>query len=743
MAVRITCVLALGVLAGCGLDYSNRGAFQALTYDRDPPRPPDATAVARRDHMLVFATLQHAGLVAFQNPAEASACYRALTPSALQQIGDALAAPRDLNGSPAEDWAERITEAGGALSHMPNVCTDDTSGENERTRRVMAVAHVAGALHELVRTRTHDATAAQRIYNAAPAVLDEIAQHFDRHVAERGQINDAYDRPALALSGGSANGAYTAGFLFELFSVRERALAQVPQANRDAVDSSARFGAVVGTSVGALLAQLVDLYFAEAAPRDASQDRYLACCLGTRDQAECVNDQASPGSFWPNTRPSPTCPSIPQYPGLSNSEAPLNDLPARREQACALTMFYRFTQVNEGDLLCVEPGTALPAVGALGRRRGLVRFDPMIESFLGPAFDHFSRPMAENDVDRVVVSVEIEQNTTIGLDERACDRRGDLGYCLSSGVMASVVLPFFSSPVAHTYPWPGGRGRCGSWLDGGLRSGFPLARALRFNAISPNRRRFPRIPPLRALSLSTDRLHGNSDPEPGTVIDIAMQAIGEMGNQNHVFEVALAQHDATRQLARFRALHDRLNPPPPRQPPPSGAATPAPTPPPPPPPPDTCFTPAGPVTNRAVPEFQPNGLIQATFVPEDVPAELVAGAGYAFDPHVMTGLFTWGRLEAIRQLRHEPGRADASLFRRLGWCELALASETLAVNDLNDPLFQRWRQWFSPGSEPASCRNARMAAGRTRLGDPNVVPSCDAPSGFMRCTIPGPDGVDR
>ncbi|HOU90007.1 MAG TPA: hypothetical protein PLU22_03130, partial [Polyangiaceae bacterium] len=68
--------------------------------------------------------------------------------------------------------------------------------------------------------------------------------------------------PTLALSGGAANGAFTAGYFHALLGLRLAAISGMAREAGRKLDAEYRFGTVAGTSVGSLVGLLIDLYFA-------------------------------------------------------------------------------------------------------------------------------------------------------------------------------------------------------------------------------------------------------------------------------------------------------------------------------------------------------------------------------------------------------------------------------------------------------------------------------------------------
>jgi hypothetical protein len=325
-----------------------------------------------------------------------------------------------------------------------------------------------------------------------------------------------------------------------------------------------------------------------------------------------------------------------------------------------------------------------------------MRFDPMYFNAVGPVLDDYSDETSVNDITRVVVSVEMEQNQSVGLDERVCgglpagpavdgqpQRVGGREYCLGGGVMASLVLPFFARPVRHVYDGVTPGGLCGTWFDGGLRSGFPAYRALRMTrpAMAP----FVADPEvaLRVLAISTGRFEGQASPRPTNIVDVAFDAIDQMSNSNQVDEIELAQQMA---LVREDQLYELKND----------------------------------AKRPSVAKVDASGTIDedasvsAVYVPSDAPEQIVGGGEYSFDRYIMRGLWLWGRRVALQRVFGDPTARPATpgLFTRLGWQALEPKALAFAAQDL--ATMKPWLDAYSM-NECHDHATARMNAGRGRI----------------------------
>lgn len=648
-----------------------RSLFAKLTY-------PDSGGQETPNELLqLYAALQLETMTAYRNPRAMAVCLRNVDYKLLRTTGDRL-------GLAGEAWSHVARDI-----TLPAGCTE--ADDPALVRYVLM--RIAGAVTAMARVATIDEGGRKRIYGNAQKALGAIANLLERTSPSSEATEDA---PALALSGGSANGAFTAGFMFELLSLRERALLVTGDQGKY------RFSALVGTSVGSLISQLLDLYFVDPKREVGSKQEVLAKCNGywaAQPQSTCgtvdnaVGENKTCFDGWPNVDLHATLSGLD---GAARQEL----ITKRPWQMCALTNLYRyFTNDDEQTLMCVEPGSIGSVVGVLGpKTQNLMRFDPMSNNVIEPLLAAFATEMLENDVPRVVVSVEIQQNQIVGLDERACKlfpsrpgtptQPGGREYCLDSGVMASAVLPLFARPVRHVYTGLDDRGNCGTWLDGGLRSGFPVYRALRMTR--------PALKPfvaddtarLRVLAIDTGRLQGLPSSRPEDLPGVGLNAVGQMASQNMLDEVVMAQQMA---ILREKQLSEILAGPRPE--------------------PD-----AGAFTEERTPIEDMDSRVSAVFVPTEVPSAIVAEAGYSFDRYVMRGLWVWGRVVALDRILNGDGadKRRSGLLTRLGWKDIANKMMELAASDRKT--LEPWSTAYRK-DECAPHRQARIDAGRRRINE--------------------------
>jgi hypothetical protein len=256
--------------------------------------------------------------------------------------------------------------------------------------------------------------------------------------------------------------------------------------------------------------------------------------------------------------------------------------------------------------------------------------------------------------------------------------------------MASSVLPVFARGVRHAYDGVTPNGFCGTWFDGGLRSGFPAYRALRITrpaveGVVANADQSA----LRVLAVGTGPLEGLVNSRPSNVLDITLNAVGQMSGQDELAEVVLAQQVA---IARQDEMLDIMHKARAR----ADAGSPA-------------------------SSLDDDSAVSAVYVPAETPPFLVAGAEYSFDRTLMRGLWVWGRHLAIeRVLGRDVLPGTRKLFARLGWSDLERTAVDEATRDA-----QTMKPWFDAFSQQTECsdhQQLRKNAGHNRIT--SCVPGC-------------------
>ncbi|APR76742.1 Hypothetical protein A7982_02089 [Minicystis rosea] len=414
--------------------------------------------------------------------------------------------------------------------------------------------------------------------------------------------------PTVAMSGGAASGAFTAGYLFAMLDLRERTIA----ARRQAGDAAAverirtreRFGAATGASVGALLATLLDLYFADASPLASAKlpeptRKALEACIGA---------------------------------------GPISGAGDRLPQACALALMEReFTARSEWHHLCVENADVLDLLGS--KASSFMRFDPMRRRLIEPFFRQLDAVVGGNDFVREVTAVDLRQNVLMSLDERACSPLAGpaRAACLENAVIASIAEPVFARHVDRVYSGlRGAQGEDGHWVDGGVRSGTPALRALQLTDWPT-----PRAPiagsggpfhPLRVLAINTSRAEGVPSGSIQGAFPALFGMIGAFVGQARQWEQAFVVPYA--ELRRQELCDLR---------------------------PSVCDAPPKVAVSLPAPSlFTRAGLLSAVYVPEKVEPASAAADAYQFDPFMMLGLFLLGERTFVESDPRE-------LLGDLGW----------------------------------------------------------------------------
>jgi hypothetical protein len=591
------CVL----LTGCSI----KSQFIKLAY----PDQPAQTAPSRDWPLSVAATLVPWLTIGYDNPQAVGTCLDELVvpTEALGGYGQCLAnTPNGFFVCGARHLWQHVWQWDGQTTSPSALRCAVPVDRPDQLRLAVAIADVGEVLYTLnfsVTGRLGDQEVLdERIRSAVPAALRVAVQTLK--ATPPTPVNRPGNLPVLSLSGGAANGAFTAGYLYTLLLVREVAIARAIQQGDPAlltrIEQAERFDAAVGTSAGTLAALLVDLYFASNQDLPPGTRPALDRCLAERHGEPLVHA-------------------------------------SRPVQACALGRLRTDFIQEEWQLFCAVNGSILDL---FQDTRGALRFDPLLTNFLQPFFTDFGQLILHNDFLRVAMTVDLEHNVLVGLDERVCRWAGmDPAQCLSTGVMASIVEPVFAEPVQRVFAGVhGGNGEVGTWVDGGLRSGTPAARAAMLARFRPL---VVGLQPATVLALNTHRAEGIVSSRPAHGIAILFGTLGAFVEQTRQWELAYAQlldtqrrtHlcDLEQGLGMERLFCIRRSPP---------AASHLPHP-------------------EAVPGLRVNEAILPVFVPEDITPPALFAEGYTFDPLIIQGLFWWGQRVFLE--------SAPVVLERLGW----------------------------------------------------------------------------
>jgi hypothetical protein len=662
---RAAGLLALPVVLGaCSL----KDLYIDMSYP--PAAPPDP---ARLWSLGLSATLTPSLVVDYDAPAAVAACLDGIDRDALGRsflaYGQCLA---ESTGEPEPEPAD----AGAAAPAAPRTprarildrCLDrlsflDRAGSSplrtrceasraDQIRLASALAATAEAFHgyglSLTGNRTFAGPHQAEIDRGLRAAVDLGVRLMRRDPGPEKRVGPSRAAlPALALSGGSANGAFTAGYLHAMLTLRELAMEHLGRSGRQPervgkLEASHRFGSLASTSVGTLIGLAVDLYFSGRAPTPAE-----SAALG-----RCLHQKAG------------------------------TPLPPRAIQRCALHMLEDDFVKNEWELLCHEDGLPTALLGILGKRRNALRFEPLRADILEPAFDAFQDLMLDNDLVRVAMSADLEQNVLLGLDERACRLKPDRAWqkrCLVSGVLASIVLPVFADPVDRV--WSGldvENGERGTWLDGGIRSGTPAARAMSLTRG-------------KVLAISTNRAEGRTARGFEDGAEVMFRSISALAEQTRQWELAYAELDRDKRGRDRCSVATWLGHPEDVE---------------------SCDPRAG--KAASYPEPGLTGDLLPIFVPESIEPESLFAEGYTFDPWVTTGLFLWGEKSFLDNRARVLGFLGWTVLRDLDKPAAALAADPgrLAA----DPGYAAYQQAVKALGDDVECRIADYRAGAAAPG---------------------------
>jgi hypothetical protein len=288
--------------------------------------------------------------------------------------------------------------------------------------------------------------------------------------------------PALSLSGGAANGAFVAGYVYAMLWVREMARVHGSPAQRALLDKE-RFSTVFGSSVGSLISLPLDLYFTDVAP-----PAQLAPAIDA-----CIREG-------------------------SGKIAPRSDRPL---QDCALAKLEHDFVANEWELLCARRGTALDLLKPA--TKSLLKFDPLDKNTVAPFFATFGALTRDNGFVRTLTAADLGQGVLGAVDERACRLPGmNADTCEREAVLASISEPVLAPPRERIFSGlSGSSGEGGIWFDGGLASVNPAARA-----VGATRGKVLALNTFRALGAPVAAMEGFAPIALGSLNAIVIRMIG-------------------------------------------------------------------------------------------------------------------------------------------------------------------------------------------------------------------------
>lgn len=459
-----------------------KSTFVDLSYPSDPPK-----SAPRNLPLTVDSALNATLMVAYERPREAGACLGELGANAqvrraMYAYGACMASGGSrLSCSPKLPWFKPL-EGGPAPFSLRFPCNAPPSAEGDRLALAASLDDAAVAI-----VSYQTAALGPSIVRAEPpadllAAFGDALAHGSRLLsADPVAVHEPKD-PALSLSGGAANGAFVAGFVYAMLWMREMARVYASPGQCALLDKE-RFSSAFGSSVGSLISLPLDLYFTDEAP-PPNLGPALDACIKTGS-----------GRIAPRT------------------DRPLQD--------CALAKLEHDFVANEWDLLCARPGSALELLNP--STKSLLKFDPLDQNTLAPFFSTFGALTRGNGFGRTLVAADLGQGVLGVVDERACRTPGmNPEQCEREAVLASVSEPILAPSRDRIFSGLAGpAGERGIWFDGGLQSVNPAARA-----VGATRGKVLALNTFRAVSSPIASIEGFAPVVLGTVSTIGIRMIG-------------------------------------------------------------------------------------------------------------------------------------------------------------------------------------------------------------------------
>ncbi|MBL8742571.1 MAG: patatin-like phospholipase family protein, partial [Myxococcales bacterium] len=273
------------------------------------------------------------------------------------------------------------------------------------------------------------------------AAMDEAGRYMH---GRRWKMSSRAPTLGIAVKGGASSGTYSAGATWRVLTLLQRYAeykdslpAGDPALAQGISAKEARFALASGTSAGAIVAAVVDLFHQDVCPIDPKATQFREAF-----KKDVHNDMAS---------------------GTACKEY------ARRLMATV------FTCTNQDSLYCID---RQPLWNLASDQLGLMDFRG-----LRLLMDrHIKEPSLVNSSELVVTTVDFrwgelyiqsdQDPSTIPLDAQAPYGTPEARLFMRRNIEASFVLPFIAHPVDEL--WVGGERRRGVFLDGGIKSEIPL-----------------------------------------------------------------------------------------------------------------------------------------------------------------------------------------------------------------------------------------------------------------------------
>ncbi len=462
---------------------SIKSTFVDISYPSDPPKS------APRDLSLtVDSALNSTLMVAYERPREAGACLGELAADpevrlAMYTYGACMASGGTrLSCSAKLPWLQSTEPGTSPAFSLRFPCHAPPSAETDRLALAASLDDAAVAI-----VSYQIASFGPSVVRApAPPLLlaafgDALGHGSRLLLADPVQVHDP-NEPVLSLSGGAANGAFVAGFMYAMLWTREMARVYATPA-QSALLYKERFSSAFGSSVGSLISLPIDLYFTEEAPPPNLAPAIDACV------------RAGSGKIAPRT------------------DRPLQD--------CALAKLEHDFVSNEWDLLCARPGSALKLLHP--DIKSLLKFDPLDRNTLAPFFRSFGPLTRQNGFNRTLTASDLGQGVLGAVDERACRLPGmDADACEREAVLASISEPILAPSRERVFSGLAGpAGERGIWFDGGLQSVNPAARA-----VGATRGKVLALNTYRAVASPIESIEGLAPVVLGTLTTMGIRMIG-------------------------------------------------------------------------------------------------------------------------------------------------------------------------------------------------------------------------
>ena len=295
--------------------------------------------------------------------------------------------------------------------------------------------------------------------NGLEAAMNEAAAYLrDR----RWTPSDRAPTFGLSIKGGASTGVYSAGVVWRVLTLLQR-YREWKTHRADSHPSSgieadeARLAVTSGTSAGAIIAAVTDIFHEESCRIDCDLDPSPDKCK----RKECATATSCSGSV--EERKSQVTPS---------GKLVIEPGPVCREYARRLTSSL-FTCPSQAQLYCID---SRPIWNLAGKQQGLMDFDGLrkyISTYVGPDALVDPTELVLTTVDFRWGQLYVQSDQDPSTVESTYLHVSDLATSeLQRNIQASFVLPFIAWPVSSLRIR--NKERSGVFLDGGIQSEIPI-----------------------------------------------------------------------------------------------------------------------------------------------------------------------------------------------------------------------------------------------------------------------------